>query len=98
METTALNLTAGKEGVLVPVRVTPRGRKNGISGVREGALLISVTAPPVEGAANAAVIDVLHKALRCPKSSLSLWRGQKSRDKVIAVAGLDLNTVRARLG
>jgi uncharacterized protein YggU (UPF0235/DUF167 family) len=93
----AVNLTSGKGGVLIPVRVTLRGRQNGITGVRGGVLLVSVTAPPAEGEANAAVIDVLRAALHCPKGALSLWRGDKSRDKVIAVTVLELNEVKARL-
>lgn len=92
-----LNLTAGKSGVLIPVRVTPRGRKNGITGVRNGVLLVSVTPPPAEGAANAAVIEVLRKALHCPKSALSLWRGDKSRDKVISVSEIGLDDIKTRL-
>ncbi len=96
-EDDALNLTTGKSGVLIPVRVTPRGRKNAITGARNGVLLISVTAPPVDGAANAAVIEVLRDTLRCAKSALSLSRGEKSRDKVIAVSGLDFDVVKTRL-
>ncbi len=92
-----LNLTTGKNGVLIPVRVTPSGRKNGIAGVRNGVLLISVTAPPCEGAANAAVIEVMRKALRCPKRALSLWRGDKSRDKVISVGEIGLDDIETRL-
>lgn len=82
---------------MIPVRITPRGGRNAVTGVRNGALLISVTAPPAEGAANAAVINVLREVLRCPKSALELHRGQKSRDKVIAVSGLSANGVRERL-
>lgn len=92
-----LALTVSKSGVLIPIRVTPRGRKNGITGVRDGVLLISVTAPPADGAANAAVLDVLRGALHCPKSALTLWRGEKSRDKVIAVSGLEIEEIHACL-
>ena len=83
--------------MLIPLRVTPRGRKNGISGVRDGVLLVSVTAPPAKGAANEAVIEVLRDALHCPKSALTMWRGVKSRDKVIVVSGLETEDVQARL-
>ena len=97
VEKPVVHLTASKEAVLIPVRLTPRGRKNGITGVREGALLISVTAPPVHGAANAALLEVLHAVLDCPKNCLTLRRGEKSRDKVVAVTGVELEEVRARL-
>lgn len=96
-ELSGLNLTTSKRGVLIPVRVTPRGRKNDITGVRNGSLLISVTAPPADGEANAAVIEVLCKALHCPKSALSLWRGDKARDKVISVTGIELDVIQSRL-
>lgn len=92
-----VNLSEVKGEVLIPVRVTPRGRANAITGARNGALTVAVTAPPAEGAANAAVIQVLSDALRCAKCALSLRRGEKSRDKVIAVAGIGLDEVRTRL-
>ncbi len=93
----AVNLTEVKNEVLIPVRVTPRGRTNAVTGARNGALTLVVTAPPAEGAANAAVIQVLSDALRCAKCALSLQRGEKSRDKVIAVVGLGIDEVRTRL-
>ena len=96
-EKTVINLTSGKNGVLVPVRVTPRGRKNSITGVRHGVLLISVTVPPIDGAANGAVIEVLREVLRCPKSALSVERGKKSRDKVICVSEIALDALQTRL-
>jgi uncharacterized protein (TIGR00251 family) len=92
-----LRLTTGKDGVLVPVRVKPRARANKIEGVRDGVLLVSVNAPPVEGAANAAILEVLAQALSCAKSTLHVARGEKARDKIICVRQLDLAQVRARL-
>ena len=97
MSAAEVNLSEDKNGVLIPVRVTPRGRANAITGARNGALTLSVTAPPAEGKANAAVIAVLSDALGCPKSALSIRRGDKSRDKVVAVAGLERDAVRDRL-
>lgn len=97
MSECALNLSEDKNGVLIPVRVTPRGRANAVTGARNGVLSLAVTAPPAEGAANAAVIEVLSDALRCPKSALTIRRGVKSRDKVVVVTGLSLDDVRARL-
>ncbi len=93
----SLNLSSDKASVLIPIRVTPRGHANAITGARNGALLIAVTAPPAEGQANTAVIQVLSDALRHPKSALGIRRGDKARDKVVAVSGLDLGEVRARL-
>ena len=81
-----LALGEDKHGVLLPVRVKPRARKNGVDGRREGALLVAVTAAPVDGSANAAILEVLSDALHCPKSALEIVRGHKARDKIVRVA------------
>ncbi len=93
----AVNLLADKNGVRIPLRVTPRGHTNAVTGTRNGILILAVTAPPADGAANAAVIQVLSDVLHCPKRALTLRHGKKSRDKVVAVAGLEIDDVRARL-
>jgi uncharacterized protein len=67
------------------VRVTPRASRNEIAGSREGALLIRVTAPPVEGAANDAVVRVLATALGLPPSEIRIERGGQARQKVVSV-------------
>lgn len=67
------------------VRVTTRASANTIGGVRDGALLVRVTAPPAEGAANRAVVSVLAKALDIAPSSVRLERGAAARDKVLSV-------------
>ena len=68
-------------GATIPVRVTPNARANKV--VIEGEVIkIGVTAPPADGAANAAVLVLLAKALGVPKSRLKLVHGLKSRDKV----------------
>jgi uncharacterized protein YggU (UPF0235/DUF167 family) len=91
----ALEWTATRAGVLLPVRVKPRGRANAVEGVRHGALLVSVTAAPAEGAANAALIEVLADFLNRARSTLSIARGHKARDKVVLAAGLDAEMMRA---
>lgn len=67
------------------VRVAARASTNAIGGVREGALLLRVTAPPVEGAANAAVVALLARALRIPPSAVRIDRGAAARTKVVSV-------------
>lgn len=69
-----------------------------IAGWRDGVLLIKVTAPPVDSAANAAVIDLLSSALGVSKRAVQILRGETSRQKHVHVEGLSLNDVRARLG
>jgi uncharacterized protein YggU (UPF0235/DUF167 family) len=83
--------------VLLPVRVKPGARVNAIEGARGAALLISVTAAPTEAEANAAVLKLLANQLRCPKSSLSIARGHKTRDKLVRLSGLSIEDTRARL-
>ena len=90
-------LSEDKDSVLLPVHVKPGARANAVEGVRGAALLISVTAVPTEGEANAAVLKLLANQLRCPKSSLSITRGHKTRDKLIRLSGLSIEDTRAQL-
>ena len=83
--------------MLLPVRIKPGARANVVEGVRGAALLISVTGAPTEGEANAAVVKLLANQLRCPKSSLSIARGHKTRDKLVRLSGLSIEDTRARL-
>ena len=82
----------------VSVRVTPRASSSRAAGLRGRTLLVRVTAPPVDGAANAAVCKLVAKELGVPKSSVSIARGETSRDKVLTVVGLNQEEVDARLG
>lgn len=92
-----LSLTESKNGVLVPVRVKPRARSNSIEGVRDGAILLCVTAAPSDGEANHAVIKTLAKELNLARSSLELVRGHKSREKTVAVIGVSRDELQTRL-
>jgi uncharacterized protein YggU (UPF0235/DUF167 family) len=92
-----VTLGSDKGAVLLPVRVKPRARANVVEGVRNDALLVSVTAAPAAGAANAAVIEVIAQALNCPRSALAIARGHKSRDKLIRIEHLSGEEVSARL-
>ena len=70
------------------VRVIPRASKAGIAGMRDGALLVRLNAPPVEGAANSELIEILAKALGVPKRDLSIVSGEHSKLKRVAISGL----------
>ncbi len=74
-------------GVTLRVRVKPRASRDAIEGVRDGALVVRLTAPPVEGAANAALARVLGKALSLPPSAIELARGAQGRDKLVEIRG-----------
>ena len=81
-----LQETAG--GVTFSVRVVPRSSRNQIVGVEGGALKIKLTAPPVEGAANAALIAFIAEWLAVRKSAVSVVSGAKARNKRVRVAGV----------
>jgi uncharacterized protein (TIGR00251 family) len=81
----------------VDIRVIPRASKNAIDGVRDGRILVRVTAAPVEGAANDAVIATIAAALDLPRRAVRVVQGDTSRNKTIEITGLDAATVRARL-
>ena len=67
------------------IRVTPRASANAVGGERDGALLVRVTAPPVEGKANDAVVEVLAEALDVPRTAIRLERGAAARTKRVSV-------------
>ena len=74
------------EGVRFEVRVQPRASRSAVVGVREGRLVVHVTAPPVDAAANNAVIELLARELRVPKRAIRIVGGQRHRNKTIEVA------------
>jgi len=84
-------------GATIAVKVHPRAKKNAITGEVGDALKVALTAPPVDGKANEAVIDFFAKLLKVPRSSVSIASGLTGRNKVIRVAGLSAEQVRARL-
>lgn len=71
------------------VRIVPRASRDVVIGMRGGALLVRVTAPPVDGAANEALIRVLARRIGVPKGMLRITTGRTSKLKVVEVAGLD---------
>jgi len=83
--------------VTFSVRVQPRAAQDALAGVRAGALLVRLQAPPVDGRANEALARFLARVLDVPTSAVALVRGASGRDKVVRIAGTDAATVRARL-
>jgi uncharacterized protein len=79
------------------LRVQPRSRRNEIAGERAGALLVRVTAPPVDGKANEAVRRLIARRLRVPAGRVSIVRGESSRDKLLEVEGIDDDELRRAL-
>ena len=91
-------IEATPDGVVIAVRVIPRAGRSGVAGTRGNALLVRLQAPPVEGAANEELIEVLARALQVPKRAVSIVAGDRSRQKRVQVAGIDAATAAARLG
>jgi uncharacterized protein (TIGR00251 family) len=85
------------KGVSFAVKVQPRGRKNAITGTVGEAIKLAITAPPVEGKANQAVIEFFANFFEIPRSSVSIASGETSRNKVIRVSGISAQHVRERL-
>ena len=92
-----LQLGEHSGGVTIPIRAVPRAARNALDGVAEGALRVRLTAPPVEGAANKALIAFLAEVLGVPKRDVSIATGERGRRKVVRVAGLTAAEVRRRL-
>ena len=82
---------------LLKLHVTPRGSKNEIVGWREDVLCVKVTAPPVEGAANAATVKFVADSLGVRKSHVELVSGKMTREKTVRVDGLTMEEIRDRL-
>jgi uncharacterized protein (TIGR00251 family) len=87
-------ITSTTEGVELTVRVIPRARRTEISGERDGALVVRVAAPPVEGAANEALVAFFSAALRVPRRAIQILSGERGRQKRIAIAGVTVEAVR----
>jgi hypothetical protein len=82
---------------LVAIRVQPRASRDQVLGLRGDAIGIALKAPPVDGAANAALLKLLARELKVPLAAVELVRGATGRSKWIRVAGWSAEQVRAAL-
>lgn len=80
------------------IRLTPRASKNEVTGLHNGTICLRVTAPPVDGAANAAVTQLLADCLSVGRGRVEIVSGLKSREKTVRVSGLSIDEVFQRLG
>ncbi len=88
----------GKGGAALAVRVTPRSARNEIAGVLEdGTIKVRLTAPPVEGKANEALVRFLADILKVPPSKIEIIAGETGRDKLVTVLDVDAETVNQRI-
>jgi len=86
------------DAILVSVKLQPRASVNEIGEPLGNELRVKVTAPPVDSAANEALLRLLAERLDCPRGQVELVRGHASRHKMIRLRGLSLATAIARLG
>jgi uncharacterized protein (TIGR00251 family) len=91
-------ITSVPGGVVFDVRVIPRAAKSGVAGVRDAAVLVRLNAPPVEGAANEELIEVVAGALGVARRAVTLVSGARSRQKRVQVLGVSAAAVAELLG
>ena len=84
-------------GVDLDVRVIPRARRTEVAGLRDDGLVIRLAAPPVEGAANDALVAFVAEWLAVPRRAVHILSGERSRRKRLSVDGVTADLVRARL-
>jgi len=82
------------EGAQFALRVQPRASRNKIAGLMGDAIKLAITAPPVDGKANEAVIEYFADLFRIPKSSVVIISGQTGRNKLITIRGRSAEQVR----
>jgi uncharacterized protein (TIGR00251 family) len=81
--------TKSKKGITIKIKVEPRSSRKGISGVLGDTLKIRVNSPPVGGAANEELIEILSEEFGIRKTAIKIVRGNSSKEKVVEVAGID---------
>lgn len=92
------HLHNGQKGAALAIRVTPRASRNEIVEIlSDGTVRIRLTAPPVEGKANEALITFLAEVLDIPRSRLEIVAGFAGRDKLVSVLDVDPETVHQRI-
>ena len=90
-------LRAQPDGVLLSVKLQPRASANEIASTIGNELRIKVTAPPVDSAANEALVRFLADKLSCARNCVELVRGQTSRHKIVKLHGMKVEDLAARL-
>lgn len=90
-------VTPHPDGATLAVRAQPGARKNAVVGEQAGALKVAVTAPPEDGRANAALVEVLKDWLGVKRSQVELIAGTTSRNKVVLVRGMTADQLAARV-
>lgn len=90
-------ITKTARGLRLRLFIQPKASKNEIIGPHNGALKIKITAPPVDGKANAALVDFLSDVLDLPKRQIEILKGETGRNKSVEILGLSEEDLRQRL-
>jgi len=93
-----LRISEREGSVRFNVRVQPRASRAGVDGLHGDALRVRVNAPPVDGAANEAVVELLAELLKVPRRAVRVVAGESSRSKVVEVDGVGASAVAALAG
>jgi uncharacterized protein (TIGR00251 family) len=92
-----LELREAPDGCTLPVKVHPGAKRNALNGTHDGALKVSLTTPPTDGRANAALVAFVAERLGVARGAVSLLTGAASRQKMLRVVGLTPDEVAAKL-
>jgi uncharacterized protein (TIGR00251 family) len=92
-----ITITEQDGGCILPVRAQPGARKAGFLGEHAGALKLAVTAPPEDGRANKALVELLRKMLKIKRSQVILLSGETSRDKRFLISNLKKQDLELRV-
>jgi len=98
VDAASLDIDERDGAVTLRVKVQPRASRDELAGARDGVLVVRLTAPPVDGAANEALTRLLGRVLGTAPSAVRIVAGARGRQKRVAVEGLDAATARTRLG
>lgn len=93
-----LNIQESAGGLRIEVKVQPRSSRNQITGEQDGVLKVKLTAPPVEGEANQALVNFFSRLLKIPRKNIVLIRGETARNKLIEIRGISKEEFLRTLG
>ncbi len=86
------------DGVRIRLRIQPRASRTEVVGLHGNEIRIRLSAPPVDGAANEALLRFLSDQLSVPRSAVRLISGESGRSKVVTISGVDVDEVAIKLG
>jgi len=88
-----LKVSELENGIRLEIKVQPRSSKNHIVGEHQGALKVKLTAPPVDGEANKALVNFLANLFKIPKKNVTIIKGESTRNKIVDIKGIKRETL-----